>query len=100
MLDDCMTNPHPWARANYSRRSPLQRVPTILGGDRVAGRDCSRPAPLELCMKVSSHTAQALRTPSFKETRFRDRNALTVNPVMALRMKKTAVLAVLQTPTH
>src|SRR6266852_5797259 len=34
------------------------------------------------------------------ETRFRDRNALTVNPVMALWMKLNAVLGVLRTTHH
>src|SRR5438094_197327 len=34
MLDDCMNNQHRKShpRANYSRRIPLQRMPTILGG--------------------------------------------------------------------
>jgi len=31
---------------------------------RVAGRDCSRPAPSELLVKVSLQAAQALPTPS------------------------------------
>src|SRR5258707_6657726 len=37
---------------------------------------------------------------SFGETRFRDRNALTVNPVMALWMKENAVLDALRTTHH
>jgi hypothetical protein len=37
---------------------------------------------------------------SFGETRFRDRNALVVNPVMALRMEENAVFDALRTTHH
>jgi hypothetical protein len=45
MLDDSMTNQHRKRRAraqNYSRRSPLQKMPTILGGWSATG---SNPDP-------------------------------------------------------
>jgi hypothetical protein len=54
---------------------------------RVARQPRGCPALSEPDGKVSLHPAQALQNASQRETRFRYGHTLTMNPVMALRMK-------------
>jgi hypothetical protein len=89
-------------RTSRLARDVRSARPGPCGGDqRPSSRTGLLPSsPLTTVHESFPSHSSSPSNASFRETRFRDRNALAVNPVMALGMKENAVLGALRTTHH